>query len=602
MKSLGLTIRNFFRSPVQKFKKIPLLIVRNKIVLSTGLGLLFITIIFMWPMASNISTYSDGGDHMFNAWTLSRDHHCILQQRCDNYVNGNIYFPNKDSMLYSETQISTAILTLPLYLINNNPLFAVNIWTILSVFFAAWFMYLLARYLSKGNQAVSVLTGLVFAFAPTKMTSLTHLQNLSIFYVPLIILLLLKYRDTGNKRYIILFSICSALLFLASWYQMVFGLVIIMFFIAYVAIGNRKQGLALLAATVIAIVVTLPIAKEYVRFSKANKATFSIGEQAALSASILDYFMPQESTPVGIVYYKLRPFILKNSYNPDSYSYAGISLYIILIVCLVLALRRNKKGNEMDKERRRLVIMLVLLFAAGVVFSLGPLFKIGKQYIFSVNELNLVIPLPYILVDKFLPQLSFIRAVGRASVISLFALCCLLAIFSINISRIKSARGRKWILVIVIMLVSIDLLPVKQFVEAPFQKIPSYKLGYEIPAVYKLVQSDESIDNIIILRTQKDYPGVPLPVAPIEDVLWAGYHNKNIFNGYSGFEPPKYRERLLDFIDLQKDDVAKMQSLGLKYAIVDKQLSIAQSRLESQANTIFSKKIYEDQRYVLYKI
>jgi len=41
---------------------------------------------------------------MFNAWTLARDHHCILHQACSNYSNGNIFYPNKDSMLYSETQ------------------------------------------------------------------------------------------------------------------------------------------------------------------------------------------------------------------------------------------------------------------------------------------------------------------------------------------------------------------------------------------------------------------------------------------------------------------------------------------------------------------
>lgn len=142
---------------------------KYKLQILVAIPFLFLTVIFFWPMATNLSSYSEGGDHMFNAWTLSRNHHCILRQNCNDYTNANIFFPNRDSMLYSETQLSAGILTLPLYFVNPNPLFATNIWYILSMFFSGFFMYLLALYLSKGNQPISILAGLVFEFAPTKI-------------------------------------------------------------------------------------------------------------------------------------------------------------------------------------------------------------------------------------------------------------------------------------------------------------------------------------------------------------------------------------------------------------------------------------------------
>jgi hypothetical protein len=112
------------------------------------LGLVLIgaaTLIFFWPMVVRISSYSYGGDAMFNAWTLARDHHCLLRDHCANFSNGNIFYPHQGSMLYSESQLSAGVLTLPLHFINANPLFAYNVWTISSFFLGGFFMYLLAN-------------------------------------------------------------------------------------------------------------------------------------------------------------------------------------------------------------------------------------------------------------------------------------------------------------------------------------------------------------------------------------------------------------------------------------------------------------------------
>src|ERR1700722_8856544 len=113
--------------------------------------ILILTIIFFWPIIIRMGSYSPGGDAAFNAWTLARDQHCILRENCPSYLNGNIFFPHKDTMLYSETQLSAGFLTLPLFLINQNPIFSYNVWTILSMFFSGLFMFYLARYLSRGN-------------------------------------------------------------------------------------------------------------------------------------------------------------------------------------------------------------------------------------------------------------------------------------------------------------------------------------------------------------------------------------------------------------------------------------------------------------------
>ena len=561
------------------------------------------TLVFFAPILTKVSSYSEGGDAMFNAWTLSRNHHCILQQGCPDYTDGNIYFPNEDSMLYSETQLSAGLLTLPLYAINKNPVFAYNMWTLLSFLFSGIFMYLLAKYLSKNNEPISIFAGLLFEFAPLKMAAFGHLQNLSIFWLPLIILLFLRYlsHKKSRKRYILGALLAMVMLFYASWYQMVFALLCIGPFLLGLLISKiypTKRVLLLGLVTGIAIISTLPLATEYVRFSKTNSANFSLYEQAFFSSSLKDYLIPNFSTLEGQVYYRLRPMSQMNSYNPDSYSYHGLAVTLACFAIVIATLTRRGK-RRLDKKNRRLIQVFAGVGLVGFITSLGPLLKVGKSFAYSAPGIteHAVIPLPYILVSKYLPQLSFIRALGRASVILLFVLCCILAIGSLYLAKVEY-RKRMLIIGAFIIIAAFEVLPFRPYPAST----SAHTQNKVVPAVYEYVKSQPEINNIVVLRADPDYPTALIPVARAEDVLWAGFHNRNIFNGYSGYEPKNYGPTYIDFVNFQPDDVPKLQKLGLRYVLVDKQLSQANPQLRDTVAEILPQNIYEDDRYALFKI
>ena len=561
------------------------------------------TLVFFWPLIMHVGTYSEGGDAMFNAWTLSRDQHCILRQDCPQYSNANIYFPHKDTMLYSETQLSAGLLTMPLYWINQNPIFSYNVFTILSFFLGGWFMYLLAKYLSRGNELYSVLAGLIFEFAPFKMAAISHLQNLSIFYLPLAALLIFKYVERPKRRYLGFLFIALALQFYASWYQMVFVLItlgVLLGGMLVFRIVRWRLVAALGLVTLLAMISTLPLAKAYVKFSKDNQATFDIRQQITYSSSLADYIKPNAGTLLGKEYYKLRPHAQVNSFNPDSYSYHGLVLYAVAICLTTIAFRRRKDGRE-GRRKYRLILTFVAMGIVGFIISLGPVLKLKGSYSYAdlSNGFNLVIPLPYIFVDKFLPQLSFIRAIGRASVILLFALCCMLALFPLYAKKEKfyQKHGRL-IAFVVSALVLIEILPVHL---APMTK-SAYSYDYTIPKVYVFIKSHQEINDIIVLSADKDYPGATIPVARAEQVLWAGYDNRNVFNGYSGYTPPEYFGQYADFVDFHQDDVAKMKALHLRYVLVDKLLSSSNPQLVKNVSAALPHKVYEDGRYALFKI
>lgn len=297
--------------------------------------ILVTTLVFFAPLIIRIGSYSEGGDAMFNAWTLSRNHHCLLRQGCPTYTDGNIYFPNKNSMLFSETQLSAGALTLPLHFINDNPVFAYNVWTILSYFFAGMFMYLLAKRLSQNHELVSVMAGLIFEFAPVKLGAgaPSHLQNLSIFYLPLIILAAIRYIDTSSRRYLTLFVVALVLQFYASWYQMIFvGIAVGVFLFGSFLQKNieKKQFLTLVAGLAGAFILTLPLALRYSDFSKQNGATFTTTDQITYSSSVVDFLIPYDSSLAGRIYHSVLPTARATPYNPDSYATIGITLKLIL--------------------------------------------------------------------------------------------------------------------------------------------------------------------------------------------------------------------------------------------------------------------------------
>ena len=140
-------------------------------------------------------------------------------------------------------------------------------------------MYLLVKRLSRGNILYSVMAGLIFEFAPIKISSVSHLQNISIFYLPLIFLMMLNYFDNKRKKWLIPLFILLVLQFYASWYQMVFVLVAVGLFILCMLLFRvikPKIFLLTLVTVVLATISTLPLALKYVQFSKTNKATFGI--------------------------------------------------------------------------------------------------------------------------------------------------------------------------------------------------------------------------------------------------------------------------------------------------------------------------------------
>lgn len=557
------------------------------------------TLIYFFPLILRLGTYMTGGDSMFNAWVMERNQHCLLREHCPEYSNANIYYPNKDSMLYSEVEISPSVVTLPLHFLSPNPILPYNVVTILTFVMLGLSMYWLALYLSKGNWYYSLLAGLLFEFGPTLMASTYHLQSLSVFCYPLAFLAVFKYLDTHRRRYLALLLGALLYCFFASWYQMIFMLGMVGVLLLFVLWRKRAtwRDVGIMVAVVgVACVITLPLVTQYLHFSKESQAKYTLTEKVADSSGLPDYAITPSYTPLG----QLIQLVSGHHWNlyskVQTLSYGGISLYVLVFAVGPYLVWRRRLA---DKKLKYEYLLFGFIALAMFVISLGPLLKIGVDGFYHIHGLTAVIPMPAMLIHLFVPQLGFMRGLARAAALMLFAMCCLLAILGSRIAPKWSFYKRHALLIncVVGLVLAVDILPGKMI---PLDPNPhAYHSG--VPAVYQRIKDDPKIDDIVVLQA-KDYPHIDFWFARTEVVLWSAYFNRNIYNGYSGYEPPTFEAEYSDFVNLDPSDPVKMRARGLKYVIVDRELYTNKPEVLASVPGILGKPIYHDSRYDMYKL
>lgn len=557
------------------------------------------TIIYFFPLILRLGTYMTGGDSMFNAWVMERNQHCILREHCPDYSNANIYYPNKDSMLYSEVEISPSVVTLPLHFLSPNPILPYNVVTILTFLMLGLSMYWLALYLSRGNQYYSLLAGLIFEFAPALITATYHLQNLSVFCYPLAFLAIFKYLDTHKRRYLAGLFAVLLYCFFASWYQMIFIVAMVGLLSLFLLWRKRAawRDICILAIVVgVACLATLPLVTQYLHFSKESHARYTLAEKVADSSGLIDYAVTPGYTLLGQFIQLISGHHWSSASKVQTLSYGGVSLCaLVFLVGPYLIWSRRLGGRAVKYEYLLFVVIALTMF----IISLGPLLKIGSTAFYHVQGLRAAIPMPALLIHLFVPQLGFMRGLARAADLMLFAMCCLLAILGGRIVPKWSFYKRHVLLIncIVGLVLAVDILPGKMI---PLDPNPhAYHPG--VPAVYQVIKDNPKIDDIVVLQA-KDYPNVDFWFARTEVVLWSAYYNRNIYNGYSGYVPPTFEAEYADFVNLDASDPAKMRARGLKYVIVDRELYANKPEVLASVPSILGKPMYHDSRYDMYKL
>jgi hypothetical protein len=159
-----------------------------------------LTVIMTWPWVLHVRDYcSDPGDPYLNSWIMWWDFHQTFHDPL-HLFNGNIFFPLKYSLAFSEHNYGIALLFFPLYALGIRPLTVQGLATLLGFAFSGYGAFRLGRTLT-GSTGAAWVTGIAFAFVPYRFGLLPHVNYLFSGWIPVLLeALVLFVRERSRKR------------------------------------------------------------------------------------------------------------------------------------------------------------------------------------------------------------------------------------------------------------------------------------------------------------------------------------------------------------------------------------------------------------------
>lgn len=161
---------------------------------------LALTVAMTWPWAKHLRDHaSDAGDPYLNSWILWWDFHQTFHDPL-HLFDGNIFFPYKLSLAFSEHNYGLALPLFPLFALGLRPLTAQSLLTLLGFAFSGYGAFRLGRTLT-GSTGAAWVAGIAFAFVPYRFGQLPHVNYLFAGWIPILVeALVLFVRERSPRR------------------------------------------------------------------------------------------------------------------------------------------------------------------------------------------------------------------------------------------------------------------------------------------------------------------------------------------------------------------------------------------------------------------
>jgi hypothetical protein len=488
-----------------------------------ALGLFaLLAIVETWPLASDPAHLSrnDNGDTMLNEWTLAWFAHQAPRSPLELY-DANIFYPERDTLAYSESMIVQSVMAAPLLWAGASPVLAYNLVLLAGFTLTAWTISIVtARW--TDDWISGILAGIIGGFNAHTISRLPHLQAQHGEFLPLALYAL----DQTLREPRIAHATRLALWFVLQSLTSVYLLVFTAFSLTVGALarpedwlGARLKRIALMVAVAasVAVLALVPFLLPYWRAYSSQGLTRSLVDARWFAASAWDYL----TTPGRLhgEWWSYR-FATPNSLFPGI---AGLALTGVALVT----------GVAFRDRRARMCLAMGL---CGVALSFGA-------------------RLPgYDLLYRVIPLLHAVRAPARFGYLAIIAVAILAGFGLRELQRRLSERQSTMVAAAALAFAVIE----------PF-RAPLYLPRFE--PIAPIYQQLRSVQNAVVIELPFPHP-------------WAIFHNarymlnstehwKPLVNGYSGFVPISYRQhydQLAGFPD--EKSMNALHELGVTHLFV----------------------------------
>lgn len=461
-----------------------------------------LVVLATWPQAAHLGTaVTDFGDPLLNAWILAWVAHAIVHDPL-HLFDGNVFFPERNTLAYSETLIVPAILAAPLLWAGVDPMFVQNLWVLLGYALSGLATFLLVRELT-GHDGASLVSGVIFALYPYRIDQYPHVQSQMTFWLPLALFIVARLHRSPSWRLGGLLGLVMAAEMYSCVYYGIYGPIVIAVIAGATVIATERVHRAAMVrslglAAIVAGVCIAPLITPYLAASKVVGER-SIQEVESGSARPNDYLQA----------------------NPDN------------------AIHGDDRRQGVGEHRLFPGYVAPVLAASAFIPPIGPLtfgYLAGAAATF---DLSLgVNGLGYRWLYDWVPGFHALRIPARLGMFFGLALAVLAGFGVARAVRAQPALVQTTFVVVAVGLVTL---------ESRARPLDLSQLTDQSPAVYTwLAQQPPAIVC--------EYPvGNLQGRAGPQDATYVYYstrHWQRLVNGYSGFAPPSYNElldRLKDF-------------------------------------------------------
>lgn len=253
-------------------------------------GFAALTVALTAPLAFRLGAVSyriGNGDGQFSIWNTAWVARALVLHPT-RVFDANIFYPHTGTLAYSEANLGSGALALPVYWATGNAFAAHGFVVLLSFLASAVGMYYLVRYLTEDRLAAAC-GGIVFGFCPHVFSHLLHIQLLWIAGLPWTLLAFHRLVDRpAMGRGAVLGLAMSATLYLCAYYAVFLVLVIGLFtIIVTITRGYWTSGrfwTAIATATVVSVISALPLLVPYIGFQRATGFVRPLGASDGFSA------------------------------------------------------------------------------------------------------------------------------------------------------------------------------------------------------------------------------------------------------------------------------------------------------------------------------
>ena len=186
-------------------------------------GFALLAILHTWPLAASPATSSryDNSDAMLNEWTVAWVGHQIVSDPL-HLFDANIFFPERNTLAYSEAMLVQGVLGAPLVWLGAPTLLVYNLVLLAGFTLTGWATCLVAARWT-GSWAAGAAAGIVAAFNAHMLTRLPHLQALHVEFLPLALAALDTLLRDPKPRHALKLALWFVLQALTSIYLLVFS-------------------------------------------------------------------------------------------------------------------------------------------------------------------------------------------------------------------------------------------------------------------------------------------------------------------------------------------------------------------------------------------